>query len=150
MLRENVPQLLWENVQVEMEIPTLVKHPTTRQLVQYAGASGDYYEIHYDKDFAISTGLSGPIIHGALKNAFLAQLVTDWIGEKGVLKKLGCQYRGMDEPGKPLYCKGRVVRKYVDGVQNLVDCELWIEDSAGHRATPGWATVSLPSIADPG
>ena len=58
------------------EIPELVKHPTTRQLVQYAGASGDFYEIHYDQDFARSTGLPGVILHGLLKAGFLAQLVT--------------------------------------------------------------------------
>ena len=34
------------------EIPELVKHPTTQQLVQYAGAQGDFYQIHYDQDFA--------------------------------------------------------------------------------------------------
>ncbi|TMC01487.1 MAG: hypothetical protein E6J30_12110 [Chloroflexi bacterium] len=49
------------------EIPELVKHPTTRQLVQYAGASGDFYEIHYDQDFARGVNLPGVILHGLLK-----------------------------------------------------------------------------------
>ena len=75
--------VFWEDVEEGMAIPTIVKVPSTRQLVQYAGASGDFYEIHYDKDYAQGTGLPGVIIHGALKNAFLAQLVTDWIGEQG-------------------------------------------------------------------
>ena len=61
----------------------MVKEPTTRQLVQYAGASGDFYEIHYDKDFALGNMLDGPILHGALKSAFLGQLVTDWMGPLG-------------------------------------------------------------------
>ena len=99
--------------------------------------------------FAIANGLPGPIIHGALKNAFLAQLIIDWIGEHGTLKKLGCQYRGMDQPGKPLHCKGRVVKKYVDGGQHLVDCEVWTEDGEGQKTTPGWATVALPSRDHP-
>lgn len=136
---------LWEDIQEGMEIPSLVKHPTTRQLVRYAGASGDFYEIHYDKDFAQATGLPGIIIHGALKSAFLAQLITDWIGPEGTLKMLGCQYRGMDRPDGPLICKGIVTRKYVQDDQHLVDCEIWIEDSQGQRNTPGWATVALPT-----
>ena len=73
-------QIFWEDIDKGTELPTLVKTPTTRQLVQYAGASGDFYQIHYDKDFAQETGLSGVIIHGALKNAFLGQLVTEWAG----------------------------------------------------------------------
>ncbi len=46
-------QVFYEDVEVGMEIPPLVKTPSTRQLVMWAGASGDYYEIHYDKDFAL-------------------------------------------------------------------------------------------------
>ena len=42
------------SVKVGDELPELVKHATTRQLVQYAGAQGDFYEIHYDRDFARS------------------------------------------------------------------------------------------------
>ena len=138
-------QLQWQDVEEGMEIPTLVKNPTTRQLVRYAGASGDFYEIHYDKDFAIGNDLPGPILHGALKNAFLGQLMTDWIGETGTLRRLACQYRGMDEPGKPLYCKGRVTRKYVEDGRHLVDCDIWLENSEGKTTTPGSATVELPS-----
>ena len=140
--------LFWEDVKEDMEVPSLVKHPTTRQLVKYAGVSGDFYEIHYDKDFAQETGLPGVILHGALKSAFLAQLMTDWIGPEGALRKLGCQYRGMDQPGTPLTCKGKVTRKYVNGDEHLVDCEIWIEDDKGQIFTPGWATVALPTRAE--
>ncbi|MFQ5860419.1 MAG: MaoC/PaaZ C-terminal domain-containing protein [Dehalococcoidia bacterium] len=139
----------WEDVQEGMELPSLVKGPTTRQLVRYAGASGDYYEIHYDKDFAQGTGLPGVIIHGALKSAFLGQLVTDWIGEEGTLRKLGCQYRGMDVPGDTLTCKGRVVKKYTRDGEHLVDLEVWLENGQGQSTTPGWATVALPSRGSP-
>ena len=128
-----------------MELPTLVKNPTTRQLVQYAGASGDYYEIHYDKDFAQGTGLDNVIIHGALKNAFLGQLVTGWIGSQGTLKRLGCQYRGMDEPGTPITAKGTITKKYEQDGERLVDCDIWLENSESQKTTPGTATVALPS-----
>ena len=137
--------VFWEDVQEGMEIPSLAKTPTTRQLVQYAGASGDFYEIHYDKDFAQGNGLDGPILHGALKNAFLAQLVTDWIGEGGTLKNLSCQYRGMDLPGDTLTCRGTVTRKYVQDGRHMVDCEIWVENGEGERTTPGSATAILPS-----
>ena len=138
-------QVFWEDVSEGSEIPALVKHPTTRQLVQYAGASGDFYEIHYDKDFAESTGLPGVIIHGALKNAFLGQLVTDWAGPAGVLKRLTCQYRGMDVPGQPITARGTVTRVYQENGEKLVECEIWLENPSGENTTPGSATVALPS-----
>ncbi len=138
-------QVYWDDVSEGMELPQVVKNPTTRQLVQYAGASGDYYEIHYDKDFAQGTGLDMVIIHGALKNAFLGQLVTQWMGPLGELKRLGCQYRGMDSPGSPITAKGNVTRKYQENGEHLVDCDIWLENSDAEKTTPGTATVALPS-----
>jgi acyl dehydratase len=126
-------------VEVGDEIPELVKHPTTRQLVQYAGAQGDFYEIHYDQAYARSVALPGVILHGLLKAAFLGQLVTDWLGDQGTLKTFDVSYRGVDMPGHPYRCRGRVAR--VDGKN--VELEVWGEDESGKRTTVGSATVQL-------
>jgi acyl dehydratase len=126
-------------VEVGQELPELVKQPTTRQLVQYAGAQGDFYEIHYDKDYARSVGLPGVILHGLLKAAFLGQLVTDWLGDAGRLEAFEVSYRGIDMPGHPYRCRGRVT-KVGDG---KVELEVWSEDEAGKRTTVGTATVSM-------
>jgi len=127
------------NPKVGEELRDLVKHPTTRQLVQYAGAQGDFYEIHYDQDFARSVGLPGVILHGLLKAAFLGQLVTDWLGQDGTLKSFEVSYRGIDMPGRPYLCQGKVTR--VDGDQ--VELEVWGEDSEGNRTTLGSASVEM-------
>ena len=137
-------QVYWDEVQEGAELPPLVKNPTTQQLVMYAGASGDYYQIHYDKDFAKNNDLENVILHGALKNAFLGHLVTKWMGPDGDLKRLACQYRGMDIPGTPVTAKGVVTRKYQEQGANLVDCEIWLENKDGERTTPGSATIALP------
>lgn len=138
-------QFYFEDVEVGSEIPTLEKDPTTQQLVKYAGASGDFYQIHYDKDFALKNNLPGVILHGALKNAFLGQLMTNFAGDGGWLRKLSVQYRGMDQPGSKVLCKGRVIKKYVEKGDHLVDCEIWLENAKGEKTTPGSATVMLPS-----
>ena len=127
------------NVKVGEEIPELIKEPTTRQLVQYAGAQGDFYEIHYDQDFARGVGLPGVILHGLLKAAFLGQLVTDWLGDRGLLKTFEVSYRGIDQPGRPYRCRGKVVKS--DGVN--VELEVWGEDAAGNRTTVGTAVVEM-------
>jgi acyl dehydratase len=140
-------QIYFEDVEVGTEIGPLEKNPTTQQLVRYAGASGDFYQIHYDKDFALGNNLPGVILHGALKNAFLGHLMTDFAGELGWLRKLGVQYRGMDQPGTKVVARGKVSKKYTDGGHNLVDCEIWLENAKGEKTTPGSATVMLPSRA---
>ncbi len=127
------------SVKVGDELSELVKHPTTRQLVQYAGAQGDFYEIHYEQAYAQSVGLPGVILHGLLKAGFVGQLVTDWLGDRGTLKSFEVSYRGIDQPGRPYHCRGRVTR--VDGDQ--VELEVWGEDSAGNRTTVGTATAEM-------
>ncbi|OAI40672.1 hypothetical protein AYO38_05560 [bacterium SCGC AG-212-C10] len=131
----------WDQVQEGQELPVLKKNCTTQQLVQWAAGSGDFYQIHYDKDFAIGTGLKGIIVHGALKNAFLGQLVHDWVGNNARIQKYGCSYRGMDYPNEDILCKGVVTKKYEEGGNKLVDLNVWTETADGNKTTPGTATV---------
>lgn len=135
-------QLYYEEVREGTEVPSLVKHPTARQLVRWAGATGDYYEIHYDKDFAQSQGLPGVIVHGALAISFLGEMLTNWIGTEGFLRKLACNYRGMLLPGEDATCKGEVVRR--DDVEQYVECRVWIENPRGETTTVGTAGFTLP------
>ncbi len=137
--------LYYEDVTIGNEIPSLVKQPTTRQLVMWAGASGDYYEIHYDKDFARRQGLPGIIAHGQLVYSFLGQLLTDWIGKQGFLRKLNCSYRGMNFPGEALTCKGKVTNKYVKDGEYCLECSVWTENSKGEKTVTGTAVVILPT-----
>ena len=139
------PQLYFEDVKEGTEITPLIKNPTPMQLVKFAGASEDFNPIHYDKDKAKADGLPGTIVHGRLKNAFLIQLLTDWIGAEGMLKKITIQHRGMDLPMHPIICKGAVTKKHTENGENLVDCEVWTENEKGEKTAPGTAIVSLPA-----
>jgi len=138
-------QLYYEDIVVGSEITTLVKQPTTRQLVMWAGASGDYYPIHYDKDFAQSKGLPGVIVHGQLVGCFLGQLMTDWMGEQGSLRKLACSYKSLNFPGEALTCKGKVNKKYIEDGAHYIECNLWVENIKGEKTVTGKAVITMPS-----
>ncbi|MEE9528949.1 MAG: MaoC/PaaZ C-terminal domain-containing protein [Dehalococcoidia bacterium] len=138
-------QVFYEDIAVGSEIPSLVKRATRRQLVQWAGASGDFYEIHYDKDFALASGLPDVILHGRLKASFLGQMLTDWTGLEGNLKKYNVRYRGMDFPDQELTCKGKVTKKYVENNEHLVELDIWTENPQGEKTITGSALISLPS-----
>jgi acyl dehydratase len=138
-------QLYYEDIVVGSEITPLVKQPTTRQLVMWAGASGDYYPIHYDKDFAQSKGLPGVIVHGQLVGCFLGQLITDWMGEQGSLRKLTCSYKSVNFPGEALMCRGKVNKKYTEDGEHYIECNLWVENAKGKKTISGKALVTLPA-----
>ena len=138
-------QVYFEDVQEGQEIPTLREKCTSQRLVMWAAGSGDFYQIHYDKDFAQGTGLPDRITHGALKHALLGRLLHEWVGDGGRVKKVACQYRGMDMVNEDVTCHGVVKRKFQEGGENLVELDIWTETPQGQKTTPGTAVVALPS-----
>ena len=134
-------QVFYEDVAEGQEIPSLTKHCTRRQLVMWAGASGDFYEIHYDTGFAKKNQLGDVVVHGRLKAAFLGQLLTDWIAPNGAVKKMSCRYKGTDPVEEDMLIRGTVTSKRENG---LVDLDIWTERPDGSKTTQGTATVELP------
>ena len=137
--------LYYEDIKIDTELPALVKHPTPRQLIMWAGASGDLFEIHYDKEFALNQGFPDIVVQGDLTVAFLVQLITDWMGEMGTFKKLSTSNRASIFPKEDLICKGIVRKKYIEDHEHYVDIEIWAENSKGEKCTLGKASVLLPA-----
>ena len=138
-------QVFYEDVTEGQEIPALKKHPTRRQLVMWAGASEDFYEIHYDAEFAQKNKLDNIVVHGRLKAAFLGQLLTDWISPGGTLKKMSCRYKGTDPSNEDMSIRGTVTARRIEGNEHLIDLDIRTERPDGTITTQGSATVSLPS-----
>jgi len=137
-------QITYEDVVVGQPLPTLIKHPTPRQLVMWAGASGEFSEMHYDKDFALKMGFPGIIVHGMLMASFLVQVLTDWIGEWGTLRKIKTSNRQFVLVDRDIICKGTVTNKYVRGHEHCVECDLSAENSEGEKCVTATAVVVLP------
>ncbi|ADJ25689.1 MaoC domain protein dehydratase [Dehalogenimonas lykanthroporepellens BL-DC-9] len=137
-------RLLFSKICIEQEIPELVKYPTSRQLVMYAGASGDYNPIHYDRAVALARGLPGIVVHGQLVSAWLMQLLTDWLGVSGCVRKFSVGYKAMTFPGEPLTCRGRVTGKSETG-DNQITISVWAENPRGEKTVTGTAVVELSS-----
>jgi acyl dehydratase len=137
-------QIYYKELNAGDSLPTLIKHPTPRQLVMWAGASGDFYEIHYDKEFALRQSLPGIIVHGMLTASFLAQMVTDWMGDLGTFKVFETSNRAIVLPNQDVACKGKITKKYTENKENFVECEIWAENSKGEKCVTGTALVTLP------
>ena len=138
-------QIYFEDVEVEDEIPAIVKNPTRAQLFMYSAISWNIHRIHYDSEYAKKEEHPTVLVHGPLQGAFLGQYITDWISPSGTLKKIAYSNRGRVFPEEPFIMKGRVTGKHTEGEQNLVECEIWGENKTGERVAVGSATVILPS-----
>lgn len=125
-------------------LPVLLEvTPTSRDLVRYAAASDDYYEAHYDEEFARSSGLPGVIVHGLLKLAFFARAAVEWGGPGAVLRELSGSYRGVDLVGRAFTVHGAPASDSpaADGTTTLT---LVGRCADGAVTTTGHAVVELP------
>lgn len=138
-------QIHFEDVEVDTLLPPLVKDITLFTILKWAAAVNDYGPHHFDYQFATQfLGLPNVIAHGPHIAAFLAQLITNWIGGEGVLRKHYVEMRGNVFPGDTITLQGKVVKKYVQDRANFVECETWTENQKGRRVTLGRSTVTLP------
>lgn len=135
--------LLFEEVSEGMELPTSKKGPITRQqLVDYASASGDYNKIHYDEGFAKIAKLPRCIAHGMLVMAIVGSYIKDW-AKGGVLKDFDIRFAGITNENDTLILKGKVVKKFVENDENLVEINISSETQDNRITTTGSAIIAL-------
>jgi acyl dehydratase len=75
---------------------------TSRDLVRYAGASGDLNPIHYDADFARSRGLPGVIVHGMFSTGIIARLVRTHAAQPVQFDRIAARFLGVLEINKEI------------------------------------------------
>ena len=137
--------LFIDDVAVGAEIPSLVKVPSQVALFRFSAVTWNAHRIHYDRDYAAAEGYPNVLVQGHLHGAYLTQMLLDWIGPTGVLRRFQWSNRRAAYAGDTLTCRGRVTRIYEEGGLHLVDCEIWEKNQAGEVCAPGTATVSLPA-----
>jgi acyl dehydratase len=133
----------FDRINQGQSLPSLTKHVTVEQIRQYAEASGDRNPIHLDDSFARSAGLPGVIAHGMLTMAFANQMVTDWLGDRSLLKRLQGRFAGMVLPGDEVTCSGSVASK--DNDTRHVVINLVVTNQRGERVfNKGVAEAEFP------
>jgi acyl dehydratase len=118
-------RISFDDVKVGEELPERSNVLDRAQLVQYAGASGDFNPIHWDEEFARRVGLPGVISHGMFTMALVARLVGEWTGDPGAVERISVQFRKEVRPGEKVVARGRIAEK--DDESRTVRLELWAE-----------------------
>lgn len=110
-------------------------------IVKYAGASGDFNQIHTVPAFAAQAGLPGTIAHGMMSMGFLGSYVVDWAGDAAALKTFGVRFAAMTFPGDRLTLSGKVLRLRAADDFREAEIDLTVRKQDGTVTTRGWATL---------
>ena len=117
---DSVTPPTFDTVEVGTELPSRDFPLTRANLVQYAGASGDFNIIHWNERVAKSVGLPNVIAHGMLTMATAGRVVTDWVGDPGAVVSYGVRFSRPvvvpdDDEGATVTVSGVVEAKQDDG-----------------------------------
>src|SRR6266568_440233 len=116
----------YTDVQAGAEMPLRQYQVTRRDLVRYAGASGDFNVIHWNERIAKSVGLPDVIAHGMFTMALAGRYLTEWAGgDPGAVTEFGVRFSAPvvvpdDDKGAMVEIAGVVTGK-LDGSQVTVD-----------------------------
>jgi len=145
---KEVEQVFFDDVEVGSEIPPHTFSVNVVKMAMFASVSGDFFPSHIDNKWAIEkSGHPAAIAHGLHVTSHLSQLLTNWVGPKGMLKKFSCQNRALTFDGDTVTMRGKVIKKYSQDGEHYFDYELWGEKEDGTVAIKGSATVTLPARA---
>ena len=121
----------------------LVEDLKRTQLVQYAGASGDYNPVHTDEKFVTEiAGYPTVFAHGMLTMGMAGVLLTNYVGD-GRLTKYGVRFVNQVWPGDTLTGTAEVVEVREEDGQQLVDLKLTTVNQDDTPVLTGSATARI-------
>ena len=113
------------------------------QIVQYAGASGDYNPLHSDDRFTTEVaGYPSVFAHGMLTMGMTGRVLTDWFGVEG-LRAYGVRFVKQVFPGDALTTTATVTAVREEGGQRLADLTVSTVNQDGDAVLTGTATAVL-------
>ena len=116
---------------------------TRTQIVQYAGASGDYNPLHTDEIFTTKVaGYPTVFAHGMLTMGLTGKMVTNYVGD-GRLTNYGVRFRAQVWPGDSLTASATVEEIREQGGQHYVDLKITTVNQDGAEVIQGQATARV-------
>ena len=136
-----MPAANWSELKVGDEIPEFVRTTDLAHWNRYAAVNYEFIPIHMDPADAKRAGQADVFGMGNLRLAYLHNVLYDWLGGRGAIAELSCQFRGFNFKGDRLVVKGTVTAKAEAGAAKLVDLEIGVFNQRDENTTPGTATL---------
>ena len=121
----------------------LVEDLKRTQIVQYAGASGDYNPLHTDEIFTTKVaGYPSVFAHGMLTMGMTGKMLTDYVGDAR-LTKYGVRFTSQVWPGDTLDSTATVKAITERGGKKYVELDVSTVNQNGQQVVSGYAEARL-------
>jgi len=121
----------------------VVDNLTRTQIVQYAGASGDYNPIHTDEVYTTKVaGYPSVFAHGMLTMGLTGKMLTNYVGD-GRLSKFGVRFTKQVWPGDSLTVTATVEAIREEDGKHFVDLRLSTVNQNVEEVLSGTASARI-------
>lgn len=111
------------------------------QIVQYAGAAGDYHPLHTDEVYATQVaGYPSIFAPGMLSMGLAGKMLTNWVGDAR-LTKFGVRFTDQVWPGDTLDATATVDAVRQENGEFFVDLTVTAVNQDGNEVVSGHATA---------
>jgi acyl dehydratase len=124
----------------DVALPAFERQVTLMELNRFAGANREWGQYHMDPEFARRLGLAGALVIEHLKLAYLANMLEDWLGDDGRIRRLAASFLALDTVPTTLATRGWARPSLVE--PGVFECSIWIGDERGLAGTIGIAEVA--------
>jgi acyl dehydratase len=132
--------IYWDAVKEGEELLVQKREITRTTVIATAIATRDFTPVHHDHEAAQKSGANDIFLNILTTGGFIGKYMTDWSGPEGQLKKIVIRLGATCYPGDTLTSTGKVVKKYTQGNEHLVDVEYNLSVAMGPHA---WGTVTM-------
>ena len=121
----------------------IVDNLTRTQLVQYAGASGDYNPLHSDEVYVTKVaGYPTVFAHGMLTMGATGKVLTDWFGADQ-LASYSARFIGQVWPGDTLTAVATISALIQQDGHRLAEVDVSTRNQHGQEVLSGRATARI-------
>ena len=125
----------------------LVEDLKRTQIVQYAGASGDYNPLHTDEIFTTQVaGYPSVFAHGMLTMGMTGKMLTDYVGDAR-LTKYGVRFTSQVWPGDTLDSEATVKRLFEENGETRVEFDVVTRNQKDVEVLRGYAEARVDGSA---
>ena len=137
--------IAFDDVQVGDKLPEWSRKTSFAEWNRYAAVNEEFVPFHMDDEAGRRAGNEqGAFGMGNLRYAYIVNALHAWVGDEGVVREVGCQYRAINQKDDVLTVVGEITEKSAEGGENRVRLDINVVNQGGGATCPGHAVVVLP------
>lgn len=137
--------IAFDDVQVGDKLPEWSRKTSFAEWNRYAAVNEEFVPFHMDDEAGRRAGNEqGAFGMGNLRYAYIVNALHAWVGDEGIVREVGCQYRAINQKDDVLTVVGEITEKSAEEGENRIRLDINVVNQGGGATCPGHAVVVLP------